>query len=146
MSDGFVLLDDGGRGSGRTGSFRRLPVARQSRRNLARCDVPLAFVVAFDVVHETAEANEGLFDFFMPVVPGFLGSRADVVVPAIGEFFGGVVKAQVLAAGGDVMGDAGFDEISAGVAFVLTAGAGAPVAGRLSLRLAVVPRVKRVWM
>jgi hypothetical protein len=90
-------------------------------------DVALAGGGAFDLVEVAAEADEGLFHALVFVVPGIFGGGAEVAVPAVGEFAGGVEEAGVFPGGEAVVADGGFEEIAGNVAFVVGAACGVPV-------------------
>ena len=83
-------------------------------------DVGVAPTVAFLIVDEAAEADEGLLHLLMAVEPG-LFAYADIGDPAIGEALGAVVEAEVLAIGEGVVIDGGLDEVTGDVAFVVAA-------------------------
>ena len=96
----------------------------------------------FDLIDEAGELHEGLLDFLVAIEPFVARFRADIGVPAVRQFFGGVVHAHIFAIEGDIISDAGFDKVAGGVAFVLAAGnSGVPVAaaveGEAGLQIAV---------
>ena len=81
---------------------------------------------AFHLIDEPAESHQSHLHGLVTVVPGLLGWRADVVVPAVGQLLGGVVESLVAAAGQQVMGHGGFQEIAGHVAFVVPSVSGRP--------------------
>ena len=88
----------------------------------------------------------------MAVIPIFLAG-AEVCDPAIGKFFGGVVKAFVFSFGERVMVDGGLEKITGDVALMLAAIAGRPSLGpavaigegvrglQISVRLLLMPQL-----
>ena len=114
VAERFVLLGDRGVGLvvGLAAAALVEQVFRQSDETFARAGAIL-------FIDHAGEAEQCLFDALVAIAPCLFGSRADVAVPAIGEAHGSIEHARVLAAGELIVGDAGFDEISADVSFVV---------------------------
>ena len=123
VSDGFVLLGHGQMALVVFAAFaivaRRVVAAVQ--QELGELDVLRALAAAFHVVHEAAEAHQRLLHLLMSVVPGFLGRRSEVGVPAVGQLLGGIVQAGILLVGHQVVVDGRFQKVAGGVAFVIAA-------------------------
>src|SRR5450631_4156117 len=120
MAHGFILL---------AGGKVALVVLRTAfagiEKELGQRDVRVTATMAFLIVDEAAKANQGLLHLLVAVVPALLAG-SDVGHPAVGQSFGGVVEAKILAVGQRVVVDGRLDEIAGDIAFMVAAVIGGP--------------------
>ncbi len=82
-------------------------------------------MIPFLIVDEASESHQCLLHLLVAVEPVLL-ARPDVRNPAVSQFLGRVVQAQILAIGERVVIDGRLDEVSGDVPFVVAAMIGRP--------------------
>ena len=114
MAHGLVLPGDG-----QVALVVLLAVSAAIQEEPGQFDVLAALAGSFFGVDEFRQADQGLFEFLVAVVPRLLRGRPDMIAPAIGQPPGRTVHAVVALAGHEVMGEGRFDEIAGRIAFVV---------------------------